>query len=138
MGISYDTLESMLHGKVAITLVLALILTKLIATAVSIGLRIPGGLIDPMLVIGGAIGSAAGILANNLYPAHAGSNGFYAMIGMAAMQLGAALRAPMTALIFLLELTVNPNIILPGMLAVVSANLANRSLRPKSGVTLAV
>jgi len=124
MGISYDTLGSMLHGKVAITLVMALIFTKLIATAVSIGLRIPGGLIGPMLVIGGAVGSAAGILANDLYPAHAGSSGFYAMIGMAAM-LGAALRAPMTALIFLLELTANPNIILPGMLAVVSANLAN-------------
>ncbi len=124
MGISYDTLEEMLQGQVAIGLVVALIFTKLIATAVSIGLRIPGGLIGPMLVIGGAVGSAAGILANDLYPAHAGSSGFYAMIGMAAM-LGAALRAPMTALIVLLELTANPNIILPGMLAVVSANLAN-------------
>jgi len=124
MGVSYDALGSMLHGKLAITLVLALIFTKLIATAVSIGLRIPGGLIGPMLVIGGAVGSAAGILANELYSAHAGSIGFYAMIGMAAM-LGAALRAPMTALILLLEMTANPNIILPGMLAVVSANLAN-------------
>ncbi len=124
MGVSYDTLESMLHGKVGLALVLALIFTKLIATAVSISLRIPGGLIGPMLVIGGAVGSVAGILANDLYPAHAGSIGFYAMIGMAAM-LGAGLRAPMTALILLLEMTANSNIILPGMLAVVSANLAN-------------
>jgi len=124
MGISYDTLEEMLHGQVAIGLVVALIFTKLIATAVSIGLRIPGGLIGPMLVIGGAVGSAAGMLASGLYPALAGSTGFYAVIGMVAM-LGAALRAPMAALIALLELTANPNIILPGMLAVVSANLAN-------------
>jgi len=124
MGISYDTLEEMLHGEVGISLVVALIFTKLVATAVSIGLRIPGGLIGPMLVIGGAVGSAAGILAGDLFPAHAGSSGFYAMIGMVAM-LGAALRAPMAALIALLELTSNPNIILPGMLAVVSANLAN-------------
>jgi len=124
MGISYDTLEEMLHGKVGIGLVMALIFTKLVATSVSIGLRIPGGLIGPMLVIGGAVGSAAGILAGDLYPAHAGSIGFYAVIGMVAM-LGAALRAPTAALIALLELTANPNIILPGMLAVVSANLAN-------------
>lgn len=124
MGISYDTLEGMLHGTVGIGLVLALICTKLIATAVSIGLRIPGGLIGPMLVIGAAVGSAAGSLANDLYPAYAGSSGFYAMIGMVAM-LGAALRSPLAALVALLELTANPNIILPGMLAVVSANLAN-------------
>ncbi len=124
MGISYDTLEAMLHGQVAFTLVLALIFTKLIGTAVCIGLRIPGGLIGPMLVIGGAIGSAAGLIASGLYPAHAGSSSFYAILGMVAM-LGASLRAPMTALIALLELTSNPNIILPGMLAVVSANIAN-------------
>jgi len=133
MGISYDTLEEMLHGTVGIGLVLALIITKLIATAVSIGLRIPGGLIGPMLVIGAAVGSAAGILANDMYPAHAGSSGFYAMIGMVAM-LGAALRSPLAALIALLELTANPNIILPGMLAVVSANLANLLILGKDSV----
>jgi len=130
MGVSYDTLEAMLHGQVAFTLVLALVFTKLIATAVCIGLRIPGGLIGPMLVIGGAIGSAAGLIASHLYPAHAGSSSFYAVLGMVAM-LGAALRAPMTALIALLELTSNPNIILPGMLAVVSANVANLLLLGK-------
>jgi len=130
MGISYDTLEAMLHGHVAMTLILALIFTKLIATAACIGLRIPGGLIGPMLVIGGAIGSAAGLIASDLYPAYAGSSSFYAILGMLAM-LGAALRAPMTALIALLELTSNPNIILPGMLAVVSANIANLLLLGK-------
>ena len=130
MGISYDTLEAMLHGQVAITLVLALIFTKLIATAMCIGLRIPGGLIGPMLVIGGAIGSASGFIADGLYPTYAGSSGFYAILGMVAM-LGAALRAPLSALIALLELTANPNIILPGMLAVVSANVANLLLLGK-------
>jgi len=123
MGISYDTLEKMMHGKIAFALVLMLICTKLIATAVSIGMRIPGGLIGPMLVIGGAVGSATGLVAANLFP-HPGTSGFYALIGMVAM-LGAALRAPVTALIALLELTSDTNIILPGMLAVVSANLAN-------------
>ncbi|KON47832.1 chloride channel protein [Mariprofundus ferrooxydans] len=130
MGISYDTLELMLHGQAVVTLVLALIFTKLIATATCIGLRIPGGLIGPMLVIGGAIGSVSGFVADGLYPAYAGSIGFYAILGMVAM-LGAALRAPLSALIALLELTANPNIILPGMLAVVSANVANLLLLGK-------
>lgn len=136
MGISYDTLEQMLHGRLALELVAALIVTKLVATAISIGLRVPGGLIGPMLVIGGAIGSAAGLVAHAWFPAHAGTTGFYAVIGMVAM-LGAALRAPMTALIALLELTANPNIILPGMLAVLSANLANLLLLGKESVFVA-
>jgi len=83
-----------------------------------------------MLVIGGAIGSASGFIADGLYPTYAGSSGFYAILGMVAM-LGAALRAPLSALIALLELTANPNIILPGMLAVVSANVANLLLLGK-------
>ncbi len=124
MGVSYDTLDAMLHGKAAIGLVSILIITKLVATSVSIGLRIPGGLIGPMLVIGGAVGSVAGSIAMDIFPAHAGSSGFYAVLGMVAM-FGAALRAPTAALIALLELTSNTNIILPGMLAVVSANLTN-------------
>jgi len=136
MGISYDTLEQMLHGGLALPVVLALIVSKLVATAISIGLRVPGGLIGPMLVIGGAIGSAMGLLAHGWFPAHAGSPAFYAVVGMVAM-LGAALRAPMTALIALLELTANPNIILPGMLAVLAANLANLMLLGKESAFVA-
>ncbi len=133
MGTSYDTLADMLRGQTALTLVVALVFTKLIATATCIGLRIPGGLIGPMLVIGGAIGSASGFVATDLYPDLAGSGGFYAIIGMVAM-LSAALRAPLSALIALLELTANPNIILPGMLAVVSANVANLLILGKASV----
>ncbi len=136
MGVSYDTLEQMLHGQLGLGLVAALIVTKLVATAISIGLRVPGGLIGPMLVVGGAIGSAAGLMAHAWFPGDAGTPGFYAVVGMVAM-LGAALRAPMTALIALLELTANPNIILPGMLAVLSANLANLMLLGKESVFVA-
>lgn len=50
---------------------------------------------------------------------------FYATVGMAAM-MGASLRAPLAALIALLELTGNPNIILPGMLAVATADITNQ------------
>ncbi len=133
MGISYDTLALMLLGEAQLTLVLPLVATKLIATATSIGLRVPGGLIGPTLFIGGAAGSTIGLLLAEVGAEQAASSGFYATIGMAAM-MGASLRAPLAALTALLELTANPNIILPGMLAVASAELVSRSLRGERSV----
>jgi H+/Cl- antiporter ClcA len=133
MGISYDTLAVMLLGEAELALVLPLVATKLIATAVSIGLRVPGGLIGPTLFIGGAAGSTLGLLLAAGGAEHAASSGFYATIGMVAM-MGATLRAPLAALTALLELTANPNIILPGMLAVATAELVSRALRGERSV----
>jgi H+/Cl- antiporter ClcA len=133
MGISYDTLALMLIGEGELALVLPLVATKLIATAVSIGLRVPGGLIGPTMFIGGAAGSTLGLLLAALAMDEAASAGFYATIGMAAM-MGATLRAPLAALTALLELTANPNIILPGMIAITCAELVSRSLRGERSV----
>jgi CIC family chloride channel protein len=133
MGTSYDTLEELLAGKDDLVLVLALVVTKVLATGTAIGLRVPGGLIGPTLFIGGAAGSALGILFAALEPIDAASSGFYATVGMVAM-MGATLRAPLAALTALLELTANPNIILPGMLAVATAELTNRLALGKDSV----
>lgn len=133
MGISYDTLALLLLGEGELPLVLALVATKLIATAVSIGLRVPGGLIGPTMFIGGAAGSALGLLLLTFGVDAAASPGFYATVGMAAM-MGATLRAPLAALTALLELTANPNIILPGMLAIAGAELVSRALRGERSV----
>jgi CIC family chloride channel protein len=107
--------------------------TKLIATAASIGLKVPGGLIGPTLFIGGAAGATLGLLLAAAGAEQAASSGFYATIGMAAM-MGATLRAPLAALTALLELTANPNIILPGMLAVATAELVTRAWRGERSV----
>jgi len=134
MGTSYDTLDRMLDGKEnALGVVLALVLTKLVATAAAVGLRVPGGLIGPTLFIGGAAGSAVGGLVAILEPMGTSSPAFYATVGMGAM-MGATLRAPLAALTALLELTGNPNIILPGMLAIASAELTNRLVLGKASV----
>jgi chloride channel protein, CIC family len=106
---------------------LLLVFAKLVATAVSIGVRLPGGLIGPSLVIGGALGGFVELLFFEWSPSYVGSAGFYAMIGMVAM-MGAILRAPLAALVALIELTGNLNIIVPGMIAVVSGEIATRAL----------
>lgn len=133
MGTSYDTLDRLLHGQGELLFVMAMLLTKLVATGCAIGLRVPGGLIGPTLFIGGAAGSAVGLAVAQFAAVDTASPGFYATIGMVAM-MGATLRAPLAALTALLELTANPNIILPGMVAVACAELVTRLARGQKSV----
>jgi CIC family chloride channel protein len=127
MGLSYDALIRIFGNDMGLQALLLLVLAKLVATAVSVGVRLPGGLIGPSLVMGGAVGGVIELVMIEWPSLHTGSSGFYAMIGMVAM-MGAVLRAPLAALVALMELTGNLNIILPGMIAVVSAEIAARSV----------
>jgi CIC family chloride channel protein len=124
MGIGYDTVSGALLGQLGLLAMLAVVVMKLLATTVGIGLGLPGGLIGPTFVIGAAAGGAMGLIANALFPGDVSSHGFYAMVGMGAM-MGATLQAPLAALIAMLELTGNPHILLPGMLAVIAAGLTS-------------
>ncbi len=127
MGVSYDAVNRILMNEIGFNALLLLLLAKFAATAVCIGARIPGGLIGPSLVLGGAMGGLMEQWVQDIYPFYQGSTGFYAMLGMVAM-MGAILRAPLAALVALMELTGNLNIILPGMIAVVTAEVATRAL----------
>ncbi len=127
MGIGYDTVNGAMLGQIGIGLLLLIVVLKVVATSASLGLGIPGGLIGPTLVIGACAGAALGAVAALLSPDLTSSAGHYAMIGMGAM-MGATLQAPLAALIALLELTANPHIILPGMLAIVSASLVSSQI----------
>ena len=80
-----------------------------------------------MLVIGAATGGALGVLGGWVAPEHASSPGFYALLGMGAMMAG-TLHAPLAALTAMLELTGNPNILWPGMLAVIAALAVSREI----------
>jgi CIC family chloride channel protein len=122
MGIGYDTVNEAMLGQIGLGLLLIIVVAKGLATTLGLGLGLPGGLIGPTLVIGAAAGGLLGLLADTLFPGHVASPGFYAMLGMGAM-MSATLQAPLAALMALLELTANPNIILPGMLAVVLSSM---------------
>lgn len=123
MGSGYDTIEALFHTQPALGLLLGLLLAKWLLTPIIIALGIPAGLIAPALFIGATAGALLGGFGNLLGMAN--STGFYAMIGMGAM-MAALLNAPLAALLALLELTHNTAIILPGMLAIVIANLTTR------------
>lgn len=125
MGIGYDTANAALLGELGLGLLLAVVLAKLFATSAAIGAGLPGGLIGPTFVIGAAAGGALGLLAQALAPTHASSSGLYAVLGMGAMMAG-SLQAPLAALTAVFELTGNPHVIMPGMLAVVAAAVSAR------------
>ncbi|VUD40339.1 H(+)/Cl(-) exchange transporter ClcA [Thalassocella blandensis] len=133
MGMGYDTVNAALAGKIAIYSVLLIAAAKLIVTPITVGLGIPGGLIGPLLVIGACIGSALGAIANFLFPTLGADPAFYVLIGMAAM-MAATINAPLTALVTVLELTYNPNVIFPAMLAIVVACLVTRQLFKVKGL----
>ena len=122
MGIGYDSVEDALNGRLAVALLALLLIGKLIATSCCIGLGVPGGMIGPALFIGAMLGALVAELAKLLPFGLEGHVGFFALVGMGAMMSG-SLQAPLAALTAMLELTDNPEIILPGMLAVVVAGI---------------
>ena len=127
MGIGYDTVNAAIVGQFSITLLCAILLAKLVATAVSVGCGLPAGLISPSLVIGAVGGSLMGIILDQTLSLPVQSSGLYALIGMSAM-MGACLQAPLAALTAVFEITANPNVIWPSMLAIVVAQLVSRQI----------
>tara|TARA_R110002072_G_scaffold622_4_gene4790 strand:- start:29590 stop:31374 length:1785 start_codon:yes stop_codon:yes gene_type:complete len=137
MGIGYDTVNQTLLGQVGLLLLCAIALGKIIITGISVGLGMPSGLVGPILFIGASVGGVFGVLAEMLMPSIASSPGFYAMLGMGAM-MGSALQAPLAALLALLELTQNPNIIMPGMLIIVVSSMVSSEVFKQKSIFLSI
>jgi hypothetical protein len=133
MGIGYDTINEILLGELAVGLLAVLLLAKLFATAASVGLGIPGGTIGPALFIGATLGGMTAPLPGMLYAGPVSEPGVYTLIGMGAV-MGAALQGPLAALTAVIELTRNPDIIMPSMLAIVVASLISSELFGKSSM----
>lgn len=121
MGIGYETVEAMLRDvQFSLPLLVGLLVLKLVATAVSLGSGLVGGLFAPAMFLGASLGAAYGKSLSLILPISASSLAAppaYAMVGMAAV-LAASARAPLTAILLLFELTRDYRIILPLMAAV--------------------
>ena len=127
-GVGYPVLGHAVAGQYALGFLLLLMVGKMVATSLTIGIGGSGGVFAPSLFIGAMGGTAFGELAHALLPPDiAGSPGAYGLVGMGAAFAGAT-RAPITAVIVLFELTGQYSIILPLMLAVVVATLVSRAI----------
>ena len=133
MGLGYDTVTQAMQGTIGLNLLLIIIACKLLVTTFSLGMGMPGGLIGPSLFLGACIGGVMSIIGSTLAPEQAASSGFYVALGMAAM-MGAVLNAPLAALMTIVELTYNPNIIFPSMLIIVVACFATRQFFRCEGI----
>jgi CIC family chloride channel protein len=132
LGVGYDTVTLALEGKIGIVILISALAFKLLATATTIALGVPVGVIGPTIFIGAMAGGTLGILGAAMMPEAASSQGFYVMLGMGAM-MGAVLQAPLAALMAVMEMTNNSHIILPAMLVIIVANLtANQVFKIES------
>ena len=115
LGVGYDTIGQLLQGEVPRNLILGILLVKSVIWAVSLGSGTSGGVLAPLLMMGGALG---GIEATFL--PHQGA-GFWPLVSMGAI-LGGTMRSPFTGVIFAIELTHDINMMVPLLLAVTIAH----------------
>ncbi len=98
LGVGYDTIHSLLRGELVGAAIIGLLVAKALVWSIALGSGTSGGVLAPLLIMGGALGALVG----SWLPV--GDVGLWALIGMAAM-MGGTMRSPLTAMVFAVELT---------------------------------
>jgi CIC family chloride channel protein len=129
MGAGYVYIDEAMHGQFTWQMLAILAGLKIIATLLSFVSGAPGGMFAPTLFIGAMLGAAVGGAEHVLFPHLSGSPGTYALVGMGVLFAG-FLRAPMTSVFMVLEVSGNYSIILPVLIANTFAYLISRGLQP--------
>jgi CIC family chloride channel protein len=129
MGAGYGVMDQAMHGQFAFRMLFLLAIFKIIATTLSFSSGTPGGMFAPTLFIGAMLGAGVGSFEKIFFPHLTGSIGSYALVGMGVL-FAAFLRAPLTSVFMVLEVSGNYSIILPVILANTTAYLISRSLQP--------
>ncbi|MDE2028203.1 MAG: chloride channel protein, partial [Candidatus Omnitrophica bacterium] len=119
-GSGLPGIQDALQGNLPLQILLALIVVKILATAVSLGGGSSGGVFAPLLFIGAVLGGSFGQIASMHYGFPIAPSGAYALVGMASV-FAAAARAPITSILIVFELTGSYGMILPIMVAAVTA-----------------
>jgi CIC family chloride channel protein len=126
MGVGYGYVGEALNGRMAFQLMALLVVLKLFAVTVSYASGNAGGIFGPALFIGAMLGGTVGTVAHHLFPAYTATPGAYALVGMGAVFAG-VVRAPMTSVLMIFEMTQDYAVIVPLMIAnLVSLFIASR------------
>ena len=115
LGVGYDTIGALLQGSVTTRVILGVLLVKWFIWAVSLGSGTSGGVLAPLLMMGGALGGL-----ESMFLPYEGA-GFWPLISMGAI-LGGTMRAPLTSIVFAFELTHDANVFLPLLVSSVIAH----------------
>ena len=115
LGVGYDTIGSLLEGSVTTKVILGVLLVKWFIWAVSLGSGTSGGVLAPLLMMGGALGGIEALVLPDV------GAGFWPLISMGAILAG-TMRSPLTGIVFAFELTHDPNVFLPLLVAGIMAH----------------
>ncbi|MGB7984180.1 MAG: chloride channel protein [Terracidiphilus sp.] len=116
LGVGYTYVGSALNGTMALKLMLLLVVLKLIGVTISYSSGNAGGIFGPSLFLGAMLGGAIGTVAHGLLPGYTATPGAYALVGMGALFAG-IVRAPMTSVLMIFEMTRDYAVIVPLMIA---------------------
>jgi CIC family chloride channel protein len=130
LGVGYNNIAELLQGNAPVALILGIVIAKSLMWAFSLGSGTSGGVLAPLLMIGGAVGGLAGHLGKG--PAEV--QAFWALIGMGAMLAG-SLGVPLTAILFSLEVTHCLPALVPLTLGCITSYLVTALLMPRSILT---
>jgi CIC family chloride channel protein len=128
MGAGYDAIDQAMHDRFGWQMLAALCILKVVTTTASFVSGTPGGLFAPTLFIGAMLGGAVCAIERTVAPGLTGPIGAYALVGMGTLFAG-ILRAPMTSVFMIVEVSGNYSIILPVMISNTIAYLMSRSFQ---------
>jgi CIC family chloride channel protein len=114
LGVGYNVIEAELNGTIALNLIVGILIVKTAIWSLSLGSGTSGGVLAPMLMIGGALGG----LEATVFP-HVAA-GFWPLVGLAGI-LGGVMRSPLTGVVFALELTHRYEAVLPLLVTATAA-----------------
>ena len=138
LGVGYGYVGDVLNGNMALNLMLLLLVLKVLAVTTSYSSGNAGGIFGPSLFIGAMLGGVVGTVAHRLLPGYTATAGAYALVGMGAVFAG-VVRAPMTSVLMIFEMTQDYAVIVPLMIAnLVSLFISSRLQRQPIYDALAV
>src|SRR6266480_1990458 len=115
LGVGYDVIGALLQGDVPARVIIGTLFVKSVIWSVSLGSGTSGGVLAPLLLMGGALGGVEAMFLPNE------GTGFWPLVSMGAI-LGGTMRSPFTGVVFALELTHDVNALLPLLVAVTIAH----------------
>ncbi|MGD2126392.1 MAG: chloride channel protein [Desulfobacteraceae bacterium] len=135
LGVGYPAIDLALMGRMSWVLMSFLIVSKILATSITLGTGGSGGIFAPSLFLGAMVGGFFGTVVHALLPGMTASSGAYSTVGMAAV-VGGTTHGPLSAILILFEMTGNYRIILPLMIACIISSVASGQLLRDSIYTL--
>ncbi len=132
-GNGYSVVDAILHDRLAGWLLLAVLLAKVASTASTVGSGAVGGVFTPTLFIGAAVGALTGSTLRLAFPHMTSGSGAFAVVGMGGF-LAATTHAPLTSVLMIFEMTLDHQVVLPLILACVTAHYVAKVYREGASI----